>query len=178
MKAFIILPILSCFVAASSILAAPPEIETSKPKDGVYLTYGMHSIVLELKENRFRYWFTSDRLPAKGEELDYPLEGSFTVDGDTIVLEHKEFIPLESNWTFKTVDGVVTMWRLDAMELLADDKNEPELYNLGRKNFLPIGWGSILVPTKKSAEEAWNSPQHATLTEEEHDALIEKNERE
>ena len=105
MKALLILQILSFFAAASSLHAAPPKIQPSEPKDGVYLTYGMHSIVLELKKDRFRYWFTSDELPVKGEEINYPLEGTFTTEGNSIVLKHEKLFPLDSNWTFKTVDG-------------------------------------------------------------------------
>lgn len=175
MKANIKILTLSLLATTLTVSATPPKVESVKPKDGIYVTYGMHSIVLELKNDQFRYWFSSDRLPAKGEEIDYPLEGSFTAEGDKIVLQHKKFIPLESNWTFKTLDGVVTMWRSDAIKHLAEKDGKFDPYYSGKENFFRTGGGSILVPTDKTAEEAWKSPQYAVLTEEEHKALIEKN---
>jgi len=178
MKANIKRLILSLLATTLAVSAVPSKVDGVKPQDGIYVTYGMHSIVLELKNDQFRYWFSSDRLPAKGEAIEYPLEGSFTVTGDKIVLQHKKFIPLESNWTFKKLDGVVTMWRTDAIKHLAEKDGKFDPYYSGKENFFRTGGGSILVPTDKTAEEAWKSPQYAVLTEEEHKALIEKKEAE
>ena len=164
------------FLSHSSAYSdAPPKIEITQPQDGVYVTFGLgHSIVLELKEERFRYWFSSDRIPL--EKVEYPLEGSFTVVGDSIALEHKKLIPLSSNWTFRTIDGVVTMWRSDAIKLLTEKRDGLDLYASGKENFFLTGRGSILVPTKKAAEEAWKSPQYATTAEAQHKPLSEKKE--
>jgi hypothetical protein len=151
---------------ASSAMAEEPRIEKTSPQDGVFVTYGGHNIVLELKGSKFRYWFSSDRLSPDAPA--YPLEGTFTAADDKVVLKHDKFIPLESNWTFRMIDGVVTLWRSDAMELSSKVGKKFELYSLGKSNFFRIGGGSILVPTTKTAEHAWKSPQTASLSEDEH----------
>lgn len=165
-------------IVAAAFLMVPspawadePEIAKAEPQNGVFVTYGWHSIVLELKDGKFRYWFSSD---AKGEDVAYPLEGSYTTSEDKIVLKHHRFIPLESNWTFRSIDGVVTLWRSDAMQLAASKERKLDLYLSGKGNFFRTGGGSILVPSKASAEEAWKSPQVATLSEEEYKALKQK----
>lgn len=132
--------------------AESPKVEVGVPKDGVFLTRGWHSIVLELKGGKFRYWFVSDA-KIKGLERKYPLEGSYKTEGDKITLEHPTMIDLESNWTVRTVDGVTTLWRQDALEIWK--KGELQIYSPDKGHFLGSGAGSILVPTKRSAEEAW-----------------------
>jgi len=162
---------LTFFASILTVSAAPPKIESTEPKDGVYVTYSLgHSTVLELKDKRFRYWFTSDRIPL--EKIDYPLEGDFTTVGDSIVLEYRNVTQLQSNWTFRTVEGVVTLWRPDALDML--EEGRLDLNRVGKKTSFLTGSGSILVPSKKTAEEAWKNPQYGVMTEGEHKALIEQ----
>ena len=158
----------------SAFAAAPPKIETASPPEGVFVTYGFgvgHNTVVELKGGKFRYWFSSDR---KGADVE-ALEGTYTADGDKIVLTHPKLIPLVSEWTVRSIDGVVTLWRSDALKLLEEDKLD--LYRIGKDNFFRTGNGSILVPSRKTAEEAWKSPQFAVLTEAERKALTEPQNR-
>jgi hypothetical protein len=160
------MPAVTFLTGASSSMAEEPRIEKTSPQDGVFVTYGGHNIVLELKGSRFRYWFSSDELSPDAPA--YPLEGTFTAAEDKVVLKHDKFIPLESNWTFRMIDGVVTLWRSDAMELSSKVGKKFEFYSLGKSNFFRIGGGSILVPTTKTAEDAWKSPQTTSLSEDEH----------
>jgi hypothetical protein len=148
-------------VTPSSVLAEEPKIEKARPQNGVFVTYGWHTIVLELKNGKFRYWFSSD---VKGEVVAYPLEGTYSTTEDKIVLKHYKFIPIESIWTFRTVDGVLTMWRSDAMKLADSKDRKFDVYPIGKENFHRIGGGWILVPTKKSGEEAWKSPNFPVPT--------------
>lgn len=155
----------------SAFSAEPPKIGIASPAEGVFVTYGFgtgHNTVIELKGGKFRYWFSSDR---KGADVE-GLEGTYTAEGDKIVLKHPKLIPLESNWTVRSIDGVVTLWRSDAIKKL-DESDLWNLYQSGKENFFRTGGGSILVPSKKTAAEAWKSPQRA-LTEAEHKALTER----
>jgi hypothetical protein len=135
--------------------AAPPKIEVASVAEGVFVTYGFgtgHNMVIELKSGKFRYWFSSDR---KGSDVE-ALEGTYTAEGDKIVLKHPELIPLVSNWIVRSIDGVVTLWRSDAIKQF--DEGALKLYSSGKQNFFRTGGGLILVPSKKSAEEAWKVP--------------------
>ncbi|MGJ8635052.1 MAG: hypothetical protein ACSHX7_14145 [Luteolibacter sp.] len=171
MKAIPKLLALTFCASVFTVSAAPPKIESVEPKDGVFVTYGLgHSTVLELKDKRFRYWFTSDRI--RLEKVEYPLKGDFTTVGDSIVLEYRKGTPLQSNWTFRAVNGVVTLWRPDALKMSEADKLD--LVRMGDESFFHTGSGSVLVPCMKSAEEAWESPQYAVLNESEHKTLTEK----
>lgn len=146
--------------ASLTALAEPLKIEAATPANGVFVTYGYHTTVLELKDGKFRYWFSSD---AVLEELKYPLEGSYTTEGDKISLKHEKIYPPQVDWTAKSVDGVLTLWRSDALKILAGGKLD--LYGSGGKaNFLLHGGGSVIVPTKRTAEEAWKSPPERVLT--------------
>ena len=136
-------------------LSAPaeqPKIEVAAATDGVFVTYGMHNIVLELKDGKFRYWFSSDA--GSGEERGNPLEGTYTAEGDKLVLKHDKMIPLEKNWTARSVDGLVTLWRSDAIGML--EKGTLDLSGPGYQRFPFVGAGSIIVPVQRTAEDAWN----------------------
>ncbi len=139
--------------------AEAPKVEAASAPEGVFVTYGWHNMVIELKDGKFRYWFSSD---VKGADLE-GLEGTYSSEGDKIVLTHPKLFPLVSNWTVRSVDGIVTLWRSDALKLSEDGKLD--LYRMGKDNFFRSGGGSILVPSKKTAEEAWKSPQTVVLTE-------------
>ncbi|WP_035614953.1 hypothetical protein [Haloferula sp. BvORR071] len=147
------------------------KIAPAIPADGVFVTYGDHSIVLELKGGKFRYWFSSDAKIA-GDELKYPLAGTYSTDGDKIVLKHEKIPGLQGEWAARQVDGVLTLWRSDALKI--HDEGKLDLYIAGKANFLRAGAGLVLVPTTKTADEAWATPQVRTLTEEESKALEER----
>ncbi len=167
MKA-IILAIGMIFPAAAADQA---KIAPATPADGVYVTYGDHSIVLELKGGKFRYWFSSDAKIA-GDELKYPLAGTYSTDGDKIVLKHEKITAPQGEWTARQVDGVLTLWRSDALKIHKEGKLD--LYIAGKANFLRAGAGMVLVPTTKTADQAWAPPEVRTLTEEEFKAIQER----
>ena len=138
-----------------------PVIKPTKPVDGVFFTYGIHNQVIELKDGKFRYWFNSD---CKGSDVE-ALEGSYKVEGNKVILSHPKIFELTANWDVLSIDGVVTLWRRDALQFREEGKLD--LYSQGKGNFFRTGGGSILVPSKQSAEKTWEPAAPMTkLTEE------------
>lgn len=133
--------------ASSQISADQPKIAATPPVDGVFFIDGWHTTVIELKNGKFRYWFKSDM---KGGDVD-GLEGTYASENDKIVLKHPKIIPLESNWTVRRIDGIVTLWRSDGLSLKS---------------------------SKRPAEVTWKSPQLAGLSEPEYIAFTERRKRE
>jgi hypothetical protein len=90
--------------------------------DGVYTmckeVRGFSGENLELKDGKFRYWFYSDA--KTGDEPEYPLSGSYTVDGSTLTLDNPKIHSPKR--TFATVNGVRVLWRKDGLELWEKDK--------------------------------------------------------
>ena len=139
-------PLLACIYTVSVFAAEEqPQLASGKPQNGVFFTHtGYMTTVLELKDGHFRYWFNSDaKLP---QEPNYPLVGEYTISGNTITLKHEQVS--QKQWTFRTVNGFITLWRPDAMDYKPDTKFD--ITHL--KN---VGAGSILTLTEKKAEEAW-----------------------
>jgi hypothetical protein len=135
------------WLAGVTLFAAEelPRLADAKPTNGVFFTYtGYMTTVLELKEGRFRYWFESDARASV--EPDYPLSGVYSVTNNTIVLKHEQVF--QKQWTFRTVNGLVTLWRPDAMQFKPDTK-----FNL--KQLSSYGAGSILTPSDKPPENLW-----------------------
>lgn len=98
---------------------------------------GYENTVLELKGGHFRYWFASD--VRFGDEPQYPLSGDYEIAGDSITLKHPKIHDVR--WTFRTLDGVPTLWRVAALALY-DEKKVLDRYG-------------ILCLTDKPAEDAW-----------------------
>jgi hypothetical protein len=151
----IFLSISVAFLSLSGAFSADPhKIEVASQAEGVFVTYSFFvtgdSTVIELKGGKFRYWHSGRRNAAELEGL----EGTYTAEGDKIVLKHPKLMPPESNWMFRTVDGVGTLWRSDVIKQLEAGEMW-NLYHSGKESFFRIGEGSILVPSKKTAEEAW-----------------------
>ena len=139
-----------CFSVSGFLGASEkPVIETAKAVDGVFFTYGMHNQVIELKKGKFRYWFNSD---AKGSDVE-GLEGAYKIEGNRVVLSHPKLFDLVANWEVLSIDGVVTLWRSDALKFKEEGKID--LYSQGKEAFFKSGGGSILVPSKLSAEKTW-----------------------
>ena len=131
LTAFILVP-------AFAPAADSPTITAAKPQDGVFALGNMFSsTVLELKDGRFRYWFVSDL--KTGREPEYPLSGDYVFEGETVVLKEPRIY--NRVWTFRTLNGKVTLWRPTAIDFYAREQE-----------FDP--WG-ILHLTTKTAEEAW-----------------------
>lgn len=134
--------LVSCFCAFAEDLTLAP----AKPQNGVFFTYtGYMTTVLELKDGHFRYWFESDAKLL--EEPNYPLAGEYSISGDTITLKHDQVF--QKQWTFKSVNNIVTLWRPDAIDGYKSDKG------LDFKHLKSYGTGSILVGTDKTAEALW-----------------------
>ena len=135
-------------IALGLVSADQPKIAAAPPVDGVFFTHGWHTTVIELKDGKFRYWFSSDMAGSDVQSL----EGTYTTESDKIVLKHPKLIPLESNWTVRSIDGVVTLWRSDGC--------------------------SSLKSSKRTAEETWKTPQIAGLSDAGYKRFAERRKRE
>lgn len=139
------------------------KIAPAKPANGVYVTStGYMKTVIELKDGHFRYWFESDMKDS--DPPVYPLTGTYSVDGNSIKLEHAQVGQKE--WTFRTVNGVVTLWRPDALKAETKGTSFQAFYPLGMENFFRCGSGSILVATKVKGEEAWAAKLELRISKE------------
>ena len=107
-------------------------------QEGVYYFQNMYSTtVLELKDGRFRYWFSSDMRGPR--EPTYPLSGKYAVNGGTVTLPHKQIY--QTNWTFMTYERKATLWRPTAVRYWDDSKQID-----------PYG---VLFPTTRKPEKIW-----------------------
>lgn len=131
------------FALASYAADEPPVPQAARPQNGVFkLANGYSSTVLELKDGHFRYWFRSDVAyidPVTRREPHYPLSGKYLLRGDTVILEHDQIF--QKQWTFRMLNGVLTLWRTEAID-----------YYNREKRFDSYG---ILRSTSKPAEKAW-----------------------
>jgi hypothetical protein len=129
------------------LIADEPTIKSAKPQEGVFFSYtGYTATVLELKDGHFRYWWESTEMKMPKEPV-YPVTGDYSTLGDTITLERDGIGNLQSHWTFRSLDGAVTLWRRDAMGSFKIDK----YLNMIKK----YGGDSLLVKTDKPANDVW-----------------------
>jgi hypothetical protein len=63
---------------------------------------------LELKDGRFRYWFSSDSIIPNPPK--YPIEGGYELKGDQLILSSGE------TYTSRTLQGTQTLWRRAAVD--------------------------------------------------------------
>ena len=112
-------------------------------EEGVYyFSTGFSTLILELREGRFRYWFWSD---VKGlPEPSYPVTGKYLARGPTVQLLHNE-VTLQDVWTFRKIDVITTMWRPNALKWW----HEKRCYD---------GYG-VLYPTERKPEDVWRNPE-------------------
>lgn len=146
-------------------LGQSPFVAVDRIEEGVYSLYShekmpeerrrqavyFQSTILELKDGHYRYWFNSDaKMP--GEQLRYPLEGTYTVKGDTITMSFKiAVIQMSPNdqprdaystetWKALKYEGENILW---PMRLLGPPKPAgPPPHN-------------VLVRTKRDPAEIW-----------------------
>jgi hypothetical protein len=78
---------------------------------------GFSGETLELKGGKFRYWFYSDVVSGSTK---YPLSGSYSVWGNTLVLLKPELL-LETR-TIAELNGVNVLWRGDGLKLWKNEK--------------------------------------------------------
>jgi hypothetical protein len=115
------------------------------PLEGVYHFHnGYQSETLELHDGRFRYWFWTDAGRKRG---DLPLEGAYSVKGDTLTL-HRDDILLGNQRIFQPLKGVDILWRPDALELW---RREGRISRFGVLVRLPhppddLSNGCLLIP--------------------------------
>jgi hypothetical protein len=133
---FVGIAVALCFTTV--VRGQPEPTPLNSAKEGTYYSQNMYSTtVLELKDGRFRYWFSSDLRGPR--EPSYPLTGNYRTNGGTITLAHKEIY--QTNWTFMTYEGKATLWRPTALNH----------WNETRK---VDPWG-VLYPTVEKSEVIW-----------------------
>jgi hypothetical protein len=105
--------------------------------EGVYQlgdeVFGFSGETLELRGGRFRYWFYTDVVT--GREPTYPLSGSYSVWGDTLIL-HGPSID-DNRRTIAILNGVNVLWRDDGLSLWKKEKRV-QPYAVLVQNPLPV----------------------------------------
>ncbi len=168
---FFLLATIVYFVVSTTSAATSLKISDAEPEDGVFVTNtGYMMTVLELKDGRFRYWFKSDA--GFRDQPKFPLAGTYSAKGNQITLTHDQVF--QKHWTFRKVDGFLTLWRPDAIKMQNSAKGYLKDYTFGIKNFQRCGTGSILVLSDRPAEVAWEKPRYVEITEEQQRKLNEK----
>jgi len=108
-------------------------------KDGVYMfKNGYSSMIIQLKKNKFKYWFSSDVVLRN--KPTYPISGDYTVKGNKITLNHKDIY--QKKWEYRIFKGKPTLWRPSAIEYWNKEKK--------------IDSYGVLFPTNKKPNEIWN----------------------
>lgn len=119
----------------TSVMVTPMQ----SVEEGVYFfRNGFSTLILELRDGRYRYWFSSDVI--SGDEPKYPLTGRYTTIGPTIRLESEQRY-IQDQWTFRKLNGETTLWRPNALE-----------YWSAKRAFDYYG---VLYPTKLKPEDVW-----------------------
>ena len=114
----------------------------NRVEEGVYyFSTGLSTLVLELQQGRFRYWYSTD---AKGGPAPtYPVTGKYIADRATLQLLHNE-PDLQDVWTFRKIDDITTLWRPNALKWWHEKRG----YD---------GYG-VLYPSDRKPEDIWRRP--------------------
>jgi hypothetical protein len=108
-------------------------------EEGVYFfRNGFSTLILELHDGRYRYWFSSDVIT--GDEPTYPLTGRYVAEGATIRLEHQQR-HMQDRWTFRKLNDETTLWRPTAITWWRDKR--------------AFDYYGVLYPTKLKPEDIW-----------------------
>lgn len=109
------------------------------PEEGVYFfSNGYSTVILELRDGRYRYWFWSDVL--SNEAPKHPLTGRYTSTGSTVRLEHTQR-HMQDSWTFRKLNEETTLWRPAAITSWRDKR--------------AFDYFGILYPTNLKPEDIW-----------------------
>jgi hypothetical protein len=116
-------------VRMASVLRAS---QTRSPFEGLYVipseVRGYQDERLELKNGRFRYWFSSDAvvLDEHGHAIgvDVPVRGTYRVDGHKVTFSNPE---VEDRYT-DVVNGIPVLWRLESKRIW---EREHKIYDYG-----------------------------------------------
>jgi len=120
------------------------------PREG-----GFQWETLELKDGRFRYWFTSDSIGGRAQK--YPIKGSYESKGDQLILSSGK------TYTVRQLNGVRTLWAPSAM----DHWNQFQIIDV-YEILLPVQSIKAPKPTLKPllTKEQWDrSADHVTKVE-------------
>ena len=136
---FLVLAIAGCEGRSADRSGSPPAEQPSTSDDprqapgtsqfdGVYCTAreisGSSGTILELKGEKFRYWFYSDLIGPDGPE--YTITGSYRVVDGKLVLDHGQVTQKE--WFPDVINGVPVLFRDDALKIW---REQGRLYDYG-----------------------------------------------
>ena len=107
--------------------AEQPPVATAKPQEGVFVSReGFAHTLIELKGGRYRLWSWGH---FSGEKPVSPSStGEYVFEGDTVVLKLPD--KSESILKFRTLNGLVTLWRPKALQFY-DQKQQLDEWNRG-----------------------------------------------
>jgi hypothetical protein len=127
------------YLAVTLIAVGMPAISSlaqSKARsavDGLYVipaeVRGYQNERLELKNGRFRYWFSGDVvvLDENGRDLNrtkYAIRGTFRVDGRKIIFGNQD---VEDRYT-DVINGVPVLWRMESKRIW---ERQHKIYDYG-----------------------------------------------
>jgi hypothetical protein len=133
------------------VLAAVPSFanlpgKPSNPQEGVYAhTDPYNKEIVELKNGRFRYWFSSDM--KTNVDPIYPLSGRYEFHDGVLVLQHQQIY--EPKFRFRIFKGVATLWNKIALDYWKSHPNDQQFRTLFKQQYTP--------------EEIWRSDFHRRL---------------
>jgi hypothetical protein len=106
---------------------------------------GFQSETLEFKDERFRYWFSSDVIVPNRPK--YPIEGSYEFRDERLILSSGE------TYTVRPLRGIRTLWKPSAVDYW-DRHQVIDVYGI----LLPVENISSQQPTLKPlfTKEQWN----------------------
>jgi hypothetical protein len=122
----------SATAGAQAPAAEPPAVapkaggaESPPGIDGVYRTCsevaGYSGTILELKGGRYRYQFWTDVDPAVNN-VKTPLEGPYEIKAGRVILDNKEILQMQREWTPDVVQGIRVLWRDDGLQRWRKEK--------------------------------------------------------
>ena len=143
---------------ATAAHAAEPDaaVKIDHVVEGIYFqTNGFQTTILELKDGRYRFWFSNnDKII--GDLTKYPLTGPYTTNGGQVTFVSTNTYSmqmfdqksqqtnqvLQTNvWTFRAYKGEPTLWRPDGITHWQPTKRMSSY--------------AMLQPTQRKPEEIW-----------------------
>ena len=108
--------------------------QPSNLREGVYAhTDPYNTEIVELKNGRFRYWFSSDM--KTNVDPSYPLSGRYEFRDGVVILHNQEIY--QSTYRFRIFKGVTTLWNKTALDHWRDHPSDQQFRTLFMQNYTP-----------------------------------------
>jgi hypothetical protein len=137
---------LSLAIVVSSSASAGLPGQSGALQEGVYARVDPYTReIVELRNGRFRYWFSSDAI--SDSDPHYPLSGRYSLSEDSVVLNHAQVD--HPQFRFRMFNGVATLWNKTALDYWRDQPKKKQFCTLFKQAYTP--------------EEIWRSDFHRRL---------------